>query len=55
MKNGIVRELFKRLAHAPERVANDYLKELQGQDKKDAERLIKALNIDIKGDKENEL
>lgn len=54
MKNGIIRELFKRLANAPKRVANDYLKELEGQDKKDAERLIKALNIEIKGEKEDE-
>jgi len=45
MKNSILRELFKRLASAPETVANDYLKELSGQDRTDAERLLKALNI----------
>ena len=45
MKNSIIREIFKRLAKAPEIVVNDYLKELSGKDKDEAERLIKALNI----------
>ena len=48
MKNSILRELFKRLAAAPEIVANDYLSELQGHDKDEAERLIKALKIKVK-------
>ena len=52
MKNSILRELFKRLANAPERIASEFLKELQGKDKEDAERLIKALNIQLKGDEE---
>ena len=50
MKNGIIRELMKRLANAPERVANAYLSELDGHDRAEAERLIKALNIPIKYD-----
>lgn len=48
MKNSILRELFKRLATAPEIVANDYLNELSGHDKEEAERLIKALKIKVK-------
>ena len=48
MKNSILRELFKRLATAPERIANDYLNELEGKDKEEAERLIKALKIKVK-------
>ena len=52
MKNSILRELVKRLAAAPKIVANDYLNELQGHDKEEAERLIKALKIKIKGDNE---
>ena len=51
MKNSILRELFKRLAAAPEIVANDYLNELQGHDKEEAERLIKALKIKVKGER----
>ena len=47
MKNSILRELFKRLATAPEIVANDYLNELSGHDREEAERLIKALKIKI--------
>lgn len=52
MKNGIIRELMKRLANAPAHVATEYLKELSEEDKADAERLIKALGIKI-GDEEN--
>ncbi len=52
MKNSIIRQALKRLATAPEIVANDYLKELSGQDKEDATRLFKALNIKIKEDTE---
>lgn len=48
MKNGIIRELMKRLANAPKHVATEYLKELSAEDKADAERLIKALGIDLK-------
>lgn len=48
MKNSILRELFKRLAKAPEIVANDYLKELNEYDRAEAERLIKALKIKVK-------
>ena len=48
MKNSILREIFKRLATAPEIVANDYLNELLGHDKEEAERLIKALKIKVK-------
>ena len=48
MKNGIIRELMKRLANAPVHVAKEYLKELSEEDKHDAERLIKALGIDLK-------
>ena len=51
MKNGIIRELMKRLANAPAHVAKEYLKELTGEDRTDAERLIKALGIDIDGTK----
>ena len=49
MKNSIIRELFKRLSNAPQTVANDYLKELSGKDRTEAERLIKALGIEIEG------
>ena len=52
MKNKIIRELFKRLANAPERAANEYLKELSGKDRTEAETLIRALNIDIKDGEE---
>lgn len=52
MKNSILRELFKRLANAPARIANDYLNELSGHDKEEAERLIKALEIKVKEGKE---
>ena len=48
MKNGIIRELIKRLANAPAHVATEYLKELPKEDRADAERLIKALGIDLK-------
>ena len=48
MKNGIIRELMKRLANAPAHVAEQYLKELSEEDRKEAERLIKALGIDLK-------
>lgn len=48
MKNGIIRELMKRLANAPAHVAEQYLKELSDEDRKEAERLIKALGIDLK-------
>lgn len=51
MKNSILRELFKRLATAPEIVANEYLNELSGHDKEEAERLIKALKIEIQEEK----
>ena len=51
MKNGIIRELMKRLANAPAHVAAEYLKELTDEDRKEAERLIKALGIDIDGTK----
>lgn len=47
MKNSIIRELIKRLAKAPEIVANDYLNELNDYDRAEAERLIKALKIKI--------
>lgn len=47
MKNGIIRELMKRLANAPKHVAEQYLKELPKEDREDAERLIKALGIKI--------
>lgn len=47
MKNSILREIFRRLANAPEIVVNDYLKELNDKDKEEAERLIKALKIPI--------
>jgi hypothetical protein len=48
MKNGIIRELMKRLANAPAHVAEQYLKELSDEDRKEAERLVKALGIDLK-------
>lgn len=51
MKNKIIRELFKRLATAPERAANEYLNELSGDDRTEAETLIRALKIKI-GDEE---
>ena len=50
MKNTIIRELMKRLAIAPKIVAIDYLNKLQGEDKQDCKRLLKALNIDVEKD-----
>ena len=53
MKNAIIRELMKRLAKAPETVANDYLNTLQEDDKNDCKRLLKALGIDTDKDTKN--
>lgn len=45
MKKSILKEFLSRLSNAPEKVIKDYLKELSGTDREDAERLAKALNI----------
>lgn len=48
MKNSIIRELFKRLSHAPETVAKQYLDELQGKDKEETEKYLNYLGIQIR-------
>ena len=57
MKNYIIKKTLNALANAPEIACKSVLQELPEEDKQDALRLFKALNVKIKdnnGDLKNE-